>query len=205
VELSVRTTSDAAEHPVSVHLQLVSTGTGTAAQAPEINNETPQVVLTLQNADEQPAAMAVLGSLYQIEPLPALLSELTQVQQLQAAVLADMWEVPDVSKEAVKLLLEAATYTGLTEELAMSYAQMPAIPGCLLPLLQKVVAACLDSDRADVKSAGERALLSVLGDFGAVWADEALQKVLLGLPLAIMELLLASDKLKVSHMCQSLG
>lgn len=137
LQLSVRAGKDTAEQPVSVQLHLVSAGSGAAAQGPEINRGQPQVVLTQKNADEQPAAMAVLGSLYQMEPLPGLLSELTQVQQLQAAVLADMWEVPDVSKEAVKLLLGAATsYTGLTEELALYYTQMPAIPSCLLPLLE---------------------------------------------------------------------
>lgn len=199
VELSVSPGSDAAEQPVSVQLQLVSTGSDTPAQPAELDRGMPQLILTLQDQDEQPAALAVLGSLYHIKRMPELLSELTQVQQLQAAVLADMWEVPDVSAEVVRLLLAAAdSATGLTEHLALYYAQMPAVPSCLLPLLQQVVAVCLRSSKADVKSAGECALLLALGDFGAVWADAAVLKVLLGLPLAMMELLLGSDQLKVS-------
>jgi hypothetical protein len=47
--------------------------------------------LTLQDASEQEAALAVLQSLCAVKPLPELLSELSQEQQLQAAVLADKW------------------------------------------------------------------------------------------------------------------
>jgi hypothetical protein len=45
--------------------------------------------LQLQDASELQAALAVLQSLYAVKPLPELLSELSQEQQLQAAVLAD--------------------------------------------------------------------------------------------------------------------
>jgi hypothetical protein len=51
---------------------------------------------------------------------------------------------------------------------------------------------------AAVRRAGvKRLLLSVLGDLEEVWADAALQEVLLGLPLPAMELLLGCDDLKV--------
>jgi hypothetical protein len=47
--------------------------------------------LELQDASEQQAALAVLQSLYAVKPLHTLLSELSQEQQLQAAVLADKY------------------------------------------------------------------------------------------------------------------
>jgi hypothetical protein len=56
---------------------------------------------------------------------------------------------------------------------------MQAVPACLAPLLKKV-------------------LLSVFGDLEAVWADAALLKQLLGLPLHAIELLLSLDELKVN-------
>ena len=52
----------------------------------------------------------------------------------------------------------------------------------------------------------EQALLSKYGDLEAVWAQgaAALQQSLFDLPLLAMELLLASDKLKVSPACEPL-
>jgi hypothetical protein len=135
--------------------------------------------LELQDASEQEAALAVLQSLYAVKPLPELLSELSHEQQLQAAVLADKWQVPHVSSAAAQLLAAAAKTPGaLAEAVLQRVMQDPALPDCLQPLL-------------------ESALLSSLGDLEAVWADVGLRDQLLALSLPAMELLLSCDELKV--------
>jgi hypothetical protein len=60
-----------------------------AAASTDDSNSRTQLVLELQDAAEQTAALAVLKSLYAVKPLPELLSELTHEQRQQAAVLAD--------------------------------------------------------------------------------------------------------------------
>jgi hypothetical protein len=135
--------------------------------------------LELQDASQQQAALAVLQSLYVVKPLPELLSDLSQEQQLQAAVLADMWQVPYVSCAAARLLADALnTADGLADAVQQRILQGPPLPDCLQPLLKCV-------------------LLSSLGDLEAVWADAGLREQLLGLPLPAMELLLSNDELKV--------
>ena len=135
--------------------------------------------LELHDASEQEAALAVLQSLYAVKPLPELLSELSQEQQLQAAVLADKWQVPHVSSAAAQLLAAAASTPGALEEVVQKRVlSAAALPDCLQPLLKSV-------------------LLSLFGDLEAVWADAELQKQLLNLPLPAMELLLSCDDLKV--------
>jgi hypothetical protein len=125
------------------------------------------------------AALAVLSSLYAVKPLPQLLSELSQEQQLQAAVLADKWQVPNVSSAAAQLLVVAANTPGaLAETVKHSMLAVAALPDCLQPLQQSV-------------------LLSLLCDLEAVWADAGLRDRLLRLPLHTMELLLSSSQLKV--------
>jgi hypothetical protein len=114
-----------------------------------------------------------------------LLSELPQEQQLQAAILADMWQVPSVG-EAVADMLSAVADGQLSEAVTERLLSMQAVPSCLEPLLKKV-------------------LLSVFGDLEAVWADAALQLQLLGLPLHALKLLLSCTELKVSHAGAELG
>jgi hypothetical protein len=150
----------------------------------------PHLVKTLQDAAEQPAALAVLGSLSheghmnQLPAVPELPLELTQVQQLHPAVLPD-FAAPGGSTEVVRLLLAADD--DLDSALTESELLSP-----------------LNSSKADMRGVHratavpvEHALLSVLGDLGAVWADAALQQLFLGLPLDVMAQLLASDQLKV--------
>jgi hypothetical protein len=137
----------------------------------------PQIVLTLGDAEQQPAALAVLQSLYQGKLNPGLLTELAQEQKLHAALLADMWQVPDVGAAAITAL-SAAADGQLSEAVTQKLLSMQAVPACLEHLLRKV-------------------LLSVFGDLEAVWADETLQQRLLGLPLHAMKLLLSCDELKV--------
>ncbi len=124
--------------------------------------------------------MAVLAGLYLVKPWPELIAGLAPQQQLQAAVLADMWQLPAATEAVTELLMAAAGsaewLTGVSEQVL----SLQAVPDCLLPLFKA-------------------ALLSKFGDLEAVWrpANAALQESLLALPLHNMELLLASDELKV--------
>jgi hypothetical protein len=134
--------------------------------------------LELQDASEQEAALAVLQSLYAVKPLPELLSELSQEQQLQAALLADQWAVPHVSSTAAHLLANAVKADGGLSAVVQQRLLQHQLPDCLELLLKSV-------------------LLSLFGDLEAVWADPSLQDTLLGLPLHAMELLLSCNELKV--------
>lgn len=143
------------------------------------NKAKPQLVLTLQDASEQAAAMAVLAALYLIKPLPELLSELTQEQQLQAALLADMWQVPGVSTAAAQALSEALdTEGGVSAAAGEKLLSLQAVPDCLQPLLK-------------------RALLALFGDLEAAWAAAHIRDGLLALSLPVMEALLSFDEIKV--------
>jgi hypothetical protein len=158
----------------------------------------PRLVLTLQDAAQEPAAVAVLAALYSVKPIPELLSKLPQEQQLHAALLADMWQIADVSTTAVKLLVDAATADqGLSEAAYEQYLQLAAPPAGLLPLFEVLVG--LLAQQTDQRSAAtlKRMLLSVLGDLEEVWADTALQETLLRLPLTAVVKLLGCDELKV--------
>jgi hypothetical protein len=68
--------------------------------------------------------MAVLAALYAVKPLPELLSELPQEQQLQAALLADMWQIPKVSTAAVQLLLNACPGTRSSSTIRSTRSQL---------------------------------------------------------------------------------
>jgi hypothetical protein len=140
-----------------------------------------QLVLTLQDASEQSAAMAVLAALYGAKPLPELLSELSKVQQLQAAMLADMWELPAISTAAAGCLTDCLRSQGkLSEAVTEQVLRLQAVPDCLQPLCKQ-------------------ALLQVLGNLEQCWADPALSDKLLHLPLCSMELLLSCEELTVRH------
>ena len=139
------------------------------------NTARPQIVLTLQSPSEEPAALVVLKALYGVKPIAELLSELSQQQQVQAAVLADMWGVQEVSTAAARLLRAAPE---LSAECKDTLLQLPGYPECLLHVLQKV-------------------LLGMVGDLEAVWADSKLQDSLMSLPLPAMVALLSCDDIKV--------
>ena len=162
-------------------------------------------MLTLQDAAQEPAAIAVLAALYSVKPIPELLSELPQEQQLHAALLADMWQIADVSTAAVKLLVDAATADqGLSEAAYEQYLQLAAPPTCLLLLFEVLVGLLVQQQQQqtqcllqDLVVTLKRMLLSVLGDLEEVWALPALQETLLRLPVTAMVVLLGCDELKV--------
>jgi hypothetical protein len=155
--------------------------------------------LELQDASEEAAALTVLQSLYAVAPLQKLLAPLRQEQLLQAAVLADKWQVPDVSTAAVRALQAK----DLSPDVLQQFLQLPAVPAFLLPLLGPVSSACMGDEGpgAGMAEGAKRLLLSVLGDLEEVMGDAALKKALLALPLPAMELLLSSDDLKVRFRC----
>jgi hypothetical protein len=133
--------------------------------------------------------------MYAVEPLGQLLAKLRQEQLLQAAMLADKWQVPDVSTAAVRALQDDT----LSRELLQQFVQLPAVPTFLLPMLGAVLRACIrDSGAgAGMTEDAKRLLLSVLGDLEEVLGDAALREALLALPLRAMKLLLSCDGLMV--------
>jgi hypothetical protein len=152
-------------------------------------------VLELQDASEEAAALTVLQSLYAVEPLGQLLAKLRQEQLLQAAMLADKWQVPDVATAAVS----AVPGDRLSREVLQQFVQLPALPTFLLLLLGPVSKACFRNSGAGAGMAkdAKRLLLSVLGDWEAVLGDAALRTALLALPPATFRRLLSYDDLKV--------
>jgi hypothetical protein len=96
----------------------------------------PGLFLVLQHSSQQPAALAVLAALYGVSEIHLL----PQEQQLQAALLADMWQVPGAASTAVELLVAAVKEGGLSEDAAEAFIELDAIPDFLLPVFSAAVA-----------------------------------------------------------------
>jgi hypothetical protein len=140
----------------------------------------PQLVLTLESADQLSAAQSVLQALYCVKELPALLSELAQEQQLQVALLADMWQVPELTNAAVQELKGSVdTHGQLSDVATQQLFALQAVPEFLQALV-------------------ERVLLIKLGDLQVVWGDPALATALLEMSLPVMQVFLSLGKLQVS-------
>jgi hypothetical protein len=153
-----------------------------------IQHAKKSVTITLPDASYEEAAMAVLAGLYQVEPWSTLFAGLTPQQQVQAAVLADMWQLTAACDAAVEVLETAAIKLDNAASLFGQLLSMPTVPDCLTHLF-------------------EPALLSKYGDLETLWAPDgaSLQQSLMALPLHAMELLLASDKLEVRTNVDSLS
>ena len=149
--------------------------------------------------------MAVLSGLYMVKPWLKLLADLTPQQQVQAAVLADMWQLPAASEAAVEVLQAAGDSADRLAAVLEQLLGLEAVPDCLLPVFEHSWKALLrkfselSAVPQSTRTLLEQVLLSKYGDLEAVWAPEgvSLQNSLMALPLYAMELLLASDKLKV--------
>jgi hypothetical protein len=124
--------------------------------------------------------------MYMGKEWPELLTALTPTQQVQAAVLADMWQVTAASQAAVEILQKATNSAAKLSKVLEQLISLEPVPHILLPVL-------------------ERALLAKYGDLEAVWGPggASLLEPLLALPFHAMELLLASHKLKVRGWLQS--
>jgi hypothetical protein len=178
-----------------------------AAAAAGQHTSCPRLELTVDSADQLPAAEAVIAAMY---GMTAPMQRLTQVQLLAAALIADRIQVTAAVKQAVAALQAAAAAdSGLSAAALEALASLPAWPVCLLPLLPAAVAGarCCNSrssselaeiQAADTNARVRRMLLAVLGNLDAVWADEQLKQILLALPLPAMQLLLSSDSLQVA-------
>jgi hypothetical protein len=71
-----------------------------------------------------------------VEPWPRLLADLTPQQQVQAAVLADMWQLEAASEAAVALLQEPAGSSERMSAVLEQLLSMAAVPDCLISVLQ---------------------------------------------------------------------
>lgn len=60
----------------------------TGSRAAAAGSSKPMLVLALQHADQEPAALAILQALYAVKLVPELLPDLPQEQQLHASLLA---------------------------------------------------------------------------------------------------------------------
>lgn len=125
------------------------------------------------------------------------------VYLLPAAHACCLRQVPYVSTAAVQHLVNAANKAaplppdrvGLSDAVVHAFLDLVAFPPCVLPLLKLATASCRTAEQ---KAKLKRVLLLLFGDLQAVWADAALSKVLLDLPMPAMQLLLASDELQES-------
>jgi hypothetical protein len=162
-----------------------------------------QLRLTIDSAEQLPAAEAVIAALYRV---PDALSSLQQQQLIDAVFIADKLGAADVAAQAVQMLITAAEQE-LSAAAVTALAQLHAWPTCLLPLLLPMVrrASCFQAASdvaaiaaADTGSRVQRMLLAVLGNLEAVLRDQQLQTLLMQLPLPALQLLLSSDSLFVS-------
>jgi hypothetical protein len=168
---------------------------GTAAAAAAAAGKRRQLHLTVDCAEQLPAAEAVIAALYGVlDNLRNL-----QLQQLvNAVVIADRIGAPAVVEQAMSDLTYAVAAESPTV-VVDALSTLPVWPACLQPVLLPVLQrAKLSEMPAAEVSKVQRMLLAVLGDLEAAWADSQLQKLLLQLPLPAMELLLSSDQLQVA-------
>lgn len=164
------------------------------------------VNLDLPDATFGPAAIAVLQGMYQAQPWPKLLADLTPQQQVHAAILADRWGVAAALSEAVGFLTAAADSADEVRMGAMLEGLFTVVvPDSLEPVLDHAWQALVDKFGSmpavpdSVLRVFETGLLRKYGDLEAVWSPDngELQRSLLSLPLTTMELFLSLDELKV--------
>uniref|UniRef100_A0A383VM69 BACK domain-containing protein n=1 Tax=Tetradesmus obliquus TaxID=3088 RepID=A0A383VM69_TETOB len=176
-----------------------------SSRAHDTGAERPKVYLTIESAEQQPAAVAVIAALY---GKPDAISSLEQHQLVHTLVIADMIHADAAEQQALQALQAAAkSEQSLTAAALEALAALPEWPACLLQLLPHIVKhapCCRDSAAAleavaaaDDGGRMQRMLLAVFGDLQGVWSDAQLQELLLGLPLPAMQLLLSSDELRL--------
>jgi hypothetical protein len=163
------------------------------------------VQLTIDSAEQPPAAEAVISAKYGV---PDAISSLEQHQAVHALVMADMVHAEAAGQQALQVLQAAAkSEQRLTAAAMQALAALPVWPSCLLRLLPTIVehAPCFRDNTtylaavtaADAGGRVHSVLVAALGDLQAVWSDKQLQQLLMGLPLPAMQLLLSADQLRV--------
>ena len=130
-----------------------------------------------------------------------------------------MLQVPDAVDSAVKELVERCkTGDGLAEESQQHLLQLPTWPSCLVAVFPDITAGMPLQDAAalwcriaapsspaslaDVLAARhsnymQERMVQEMGKLEEVWQDVQRARALLTLPLQLLQLLLASDKLQV--------
>lgn len=175
--------------------------------------------LSLDSADQERAAMAVLAAVYGARAIAS--AGLSEMELLQVVLIADMLQVSSIAEQAVQQLCQVArSAAGISAQLQEHLLQLKAWPACLRPLfpawcaqhsqpVDQVAHAWIKvADVADGSSLEEveaapystpmrNHLLSKLQDLQSVWENPELQQQLLALPLPAMQLLLASNSLQV--------
>jgi hypothetical protein len=182
-------------------------------QAPAGPASKQQLVATivLESAEQEPVAMALLAAMY--KGAKAVGSQgLTDAQELQVVLLADMLGMQHLAFEAVHNL-GMATSSGISAEMQDEMLRLQPWPACLWPLFPMLTAfnklsmpnlarawmavGCLQPDstfndvgRAKFVSHMLKALLHNFNELQSVWRSARLRTQLLDLPLPAMQLLL---------------
>ena len=186
-----------------------------------IDDPLPQAVLVLESADHQAAALAVVAAMYGAST--PTLEDLPDVQLLQAVLIADMLQVPDIVRRAVRRLCSMAeSEEGLSPAVQDKLSSLEAWPQCLaafpgitagmqlsatVALWSRLLAPNSPADLADVLAAPHSAYVQhrLLLKYGHL--PSTVQHVgdgrLLSLPLPAMQLLLSSDDLQVGYTCHN--
>jgi hypothetical protein len=163
------------------------------------------VFLTIDTAEQLPAAKAVIAAMYSV---PDALARLTLQQLVHVLRIADMLQADAAMQQAIQALAAADTDQCLPAAVFDALAALQTCPACLLqhlPALLCRAPCCCGSTTelaataaADSSGSVQRLLLAWFGDLEAAWADMAYSELLLGLPLPAMQLLLSSDQLRVA-------
>jgi hypothetical protein len=163
------------------------------------------VRLTIDRAEQLPAAKAIIAAMYQV---PDAISSLEQPQLVHALAMVEKLGVGYVMQQAMQALLNAADEPqGLSAAAWQALAGLEAWPSHLvkaLPALVKHAPCCTVPAAdlaalvaADASGSIRQSLVIALGDLQAGWAAAGEKAALLSLPLPAMQLLLSSDQLRV--------
>jgi hypothetical protein len=163
------------------------------------------VFLTIDTAEQLPAAEAVIAAMYSV---PDALAGLTLHQLVHVVSIADMLQADAAMQQAIQALAGTHTDQCLPTAVFDALAALQVLPACLLqhiPALLCRAPCCCGSTTdlaaiaaADSSGSVQRLLLAAFGDLEAVWADMAYSELLLSLPLPAMQLLLSLDQLLVA-------
>lgn len=170
-------------------------------------DDRPELHLTLDSADHQVAAEAVIATLYSArEPI----QDLTLEELVQAVILSDRLQLADAAQQALTALMQKiSSVRSLPQESITLFSNLAVWPRSLLPALLAIVKAWPQRltdpnsgsgpDRYGLQDAEalQRMLLAVFGKLNEVWADTQLHELLMELPLKAVQLLLSADGLVV--------
>lgn len=174
---------------------------GRASMQHDSNNSSskPMLSLLLDDREQQPAALAVIASMYCVDAV----SSLQQDQLPYAVQYADLLQLDSAAEKAVGLLSAAAdSAVGLQEATLAVLAAFKAWPDSMLRLLPKIAKLAEEVEDEFSRSAAgcynhhvRRMLTATLGKLEDAWQQPHLMQMLLQLPLPAMQLLLSAGGL----------